>query len=210
MMKAASGSRSWKTAAATLQRRGAGQPEHRMLGRDVGADRGQGDRLHDRGDVDDRATLAHRPELRLQAVEDAVDVDVHHAVPGLARVLGQWFHRAADPGVVDRDVQAAVLACNSGDRRVHGIGIGIGIGHVDVMEDRCPAAGHDLSGRRRSGGGIEVEHGHPGAGCGESGADRPSEPATAAGHEGGPPVETAAGLAGISHGPPRWPRNLPS
>jgi hypothetical protein len=94
-----------------LDGRGASQTDHAMLGRDVGAGLGEPDRAEDRGHVDDGAAPVgeHGRELMEHAVEDAVQVDRQDLAPALDRILPGRQLIAPDAGVVDGDVEPAVV-----------------------------------------------------------------------------------------------------
>jgi hypothetical protein len=100
---------------------GAGEPDHAVLGRDVGARLGEPDRAQDRGHVDDGAAAVghHRRELVAHAEEDAVEVDRQDLAPALDRVLAGWHLVSADAGVVHGDVQPAVVGHDALDHRPH-------------------------------------------------------------------------------------------
>ena len=71
-------------------------------------------------DVDDLAATArdHPPRHGLADVEHAVEVGAHQLVPGLDReVLERGA--ALDPGIVDQDVDRALLGLDPGDALGH-------------------------------------------------------------------------------------------
>ena len=95
---------------------------------------------HERGDVDDRAAAALE-QMRdpvLAAEEDALRVDVLHALPRLdLRLEDRGVVRGHDPRVVVEDVDSAVAL---GRRGVHGLHA-VGVGDVHLLEEGLAALG---------------------------------------------------------------------
>src|SRR5690606_12443575 len=94
-----------------LERRALGQSDHSVFGGDISGRIGEADGTEDRGHVDDGSAsrFEHRRDLEAHPVEDPVQVDPDHLIPSVDRILASRSLGAADAGVVDGDVEAAVL-----------------------------------------------------------------------------------------------------
>jgi hypothetical protein len=81
------------------------------------------DRAQDRTHVDDRpaAVRQHRRDLVAHRVEDAVEVHGHDLAPTLEGIVRDRRRRTSDAGIVDRDVQAAVLGDHAVDELTDGV-----------------------------------------------------------------------------------------
>jgi hypothetical protein len=88
----------------------------------------------DRAVVDDPAAARrlrlHQHERLLRAQEDGGQVDVDDGLPLLHRELLERDRRRAGAGVVEEDVEAAVLLLDGGEERLDGGRIG-GVGRHD-------------------------------------------------------------------------------
>jgi hypothetical protein len=81
------------------------------------------------------ARLLHVRHDGTVAVEDAVQVDVHHAVPGVDRILGDGRVRPGDAGRGNQDIDAAHRTYGLPRCVAHRVGVG------DIDGDRvCGAA----------------------------------------------------------------------
>ena len=100
---------------------------------------GRGDRrgVHDRA----AALLGHAPRRPLRAEHDALEVDTDDGVEVGEVVVDEAVELAADPRVVEHDVEAAELLDREVDRRLHVVGVA----HVDALErDRVAQLGGEL------------------------------------------------------------------
>jgi hypothetical protein len=103
-----------------LQRKRLGEPVHRRLGRHVGRHERLSRMSARRGDVHDPAPpgLDHVGQHGLNAVEDAVEVDVDHPLPVLERDIGESLE-PFEPGGVDQNRHRSQLCTDGVQRGVH-------------------------------------------------------------------------------------------
>ena len=165
---------------------GAGEVHHRRLAgvvghhRHVGAVAGQ---AGDRGDVDDLAALPRDHAVladRLAHQEDRADVEVHHLVPGLERVI-LGCRAPGGAGVVDEDVHLAETR-HRVLRHPHDLAR---LAHVGSDPERLDAALLQMPGRFLEVAGLARGEQDAGAGLAERLGDLQAEAARAAGDERG-------------------------
>jgi hypothetical protein len=121
---------------AQLAAHGLGEADNGVLGRRVRGPSGGAELAGLRGDVDDMAAFArdHARECELHAEDDAVQVDVDHALRGQV-VLVEEAADLHDACVVDEHVQRPELALGL----VEKCGEGIAVGHVQRQRDGAGA-----------------------------------------------------------------------
>ena len=125
-----------------LLRRRPHETDERVLGRGVAEDPGGGRQAHDARVDDDRAgPVAHGRHRVLADEEGALDVDGHHLVEDVLRVLRDRRVAAEDAGVREGDVQPAEAL----HRELHRAGDGGRVGDVADRPGRDVRAqvGHD-------------------------------------------------------------------
>src|SRR5258705_5905482 len=99
-------------AASGFKRGGLGQSHHAVLARAVGCETSGANQPGYRRHVHDGsapALLEHLLNLVLQTKPCAFEIDVNGAVPILLGLFGDRDERSLDPGIVERDIQAAKL-----------------------------------------------------------------------------------------------------
>jgi hypothetical protein len=127
------------------------------------------------------ALLDHARDERLDAVEDAVEVDAEHPAPLLERELpGQRYAR--DSGVVAEHVNRAELCKRALGERLDGVPARRVCGHAD----RVVA---DARGRLLEAGRVDVGHHEAHALGGEAVAERTADAACGAGDDGDPTAQ---------------------
>jgi hypothetical protein len=116
-----------------------GELHHRALAGTIGRGKGRAENRHHGADVDDLAAV--RAQVRiggLAADEHAGQVDIHHAVPFLERIVLRSLSNI-DARVVHHDVQAAEFL----DRRGHGGPCAAVLRHVHCYRIGARAQGFD-------------------------------------------------------------------
>ncbi len=95
----------------------AGQAQEAVLGGGVGRGTPEGDGAEDRGHVDDGAAAGALDggKLVAHAAEHATEIAGDHPVPAVERVVPDRGGGAADPGIVDREMDRAGPLLGEGD-----------------------------------------------------------------------------------------------
>jgi hypothetical protein len=165
--------------AGALQRRGAGQADHAVLGRGVGRHAGHPDHSRQCRVVDDRATARRqqRRNLVLEAVEDAGEVLVQLRAPRRAVDLVHHPSGVDAAGVVERPVEPAEL-CHRRARQAGDVGFGGGIGGD---EQRLTTLGADPHGDLPAEVGAAGADHHRGPFGRDPPRDRPPDPGASSG-----------------------------
>ena len=101
----------------------------------------------------------HGGYLVFHAMENAVEIDVHHFVPVIDRVVRGGLPSAADPGAVHGQVQPAARFDSVSDRPLDGVRIG----HIDGEVPGLAAKRRDFAGNIVRCIGVHVSHDHLGA-----------------------------------------------
>ncbi len=129
------------------------QRDHAGLGRGIGAGIGVALLAGDRGDIDDPAIALgdHQRRHRLQAVENAVEVDRENAPPFGDRIVREGRIHPRDAGIVDENVDPAHLGRGRSVAATH---------RIPIAQIDCDKARADLFRRLRSESPIDVPDRH--------------------------------------------------
>src|SRR5207245_8486979 len=85
------------------------QPHHAMLASAIRGCPSGANPTCDGGHVDDGSLLEHLLNFALQAKPDAFEIDVDGAIPVFFGLFGDGAPAPLDPGVIERNIQAAKL-----------------------------------------------------------------------------------------------------